>query len=358
MPLSPALGTVAALASDTDGTLAANSDAVIATQKATKTYVDAHSGGSSDYAIKTANYLAVDGDKLAANTNGGAFTITLPASPASGASIAIVDALSTWATNNLTVARNGQLIESTAANLTADVNGVQITLVFVGGSVGWRVLYQMAQASGSGSGAQSINDQTATGNYTLVLSDAQKLVLVTHGNTVTIPTHASVAYPVGSWVEVNCVATDVQTQLQVVAAGGVSLSWSAGNVTALYVWGQQTVKLRNIGIDTWVATIYSIVPVSGILKADNTGWLTSANAGTDYVAPGGAGTMASDTGWTANADAGDKTQVITDKTSVQSIAAAVLASTSATGVDALLLAMAEKIKSLETALVAFKVPNA
>jgi hypothetical protein len=38
------LGTVATLASDTDGTLAANSDSRVATQKATKTYVDAAVG--------------------------------------------------------------------------------------------------------------------------------------------------------------------------------------------------------------------------------------------------------------------------------------------------------------------------
>ena len=37
------VGAVATSALDTDGTLAANSDAKVATQKATKTYVDAHS---------------------------------------------------------------------------------------------------------------------------------------------------------------------------------------------------------------------------------------------------------------------------------------------------------------------------
>jgi len=38
-----AVGAVATSALDTDGTLAANSDTKVATQKATKTYVDAHS---------------------------------------------------------------------------------------------------------------------------------------------------------------------------------------------------------------------------------------------------------------------------------------------------------------------------
>jgi len=48
--VSPGVGTVAALDYDTDGTLAANSDSKIATQKATKTYVDAAvaSAGSGD----------------------------------------------------------------------------------------------------------------------------------------------------------------------------------------------------------------------------------------------------------------------------------------------------------------------
>jgi len=50
--LESALGTAAALASDTDGTLAANSDAKLATQKATKTYADAgYRPGGTDVAV-------------------------------------------------------------------------------------------------------------------------------------------------------------------------------------------------------------------------------------------------------------------------------------------------------------------
>lgn len=46
---TPTLGTAAALDVDTDGTLAANSDSKIATQKAVKTYVNATAGGSGGY---------------------------------------------------------------------------------------------------------------------------------------------------------------------------------------------------------------------------------------------------------------------------------------------------------------------
>jgi hypothetical protein len=54
-----ALGTVATLDSDTDGTLAANSDAKIATQKAVKTYVDAKLAGLSwKQAVRAATTMA------------------------------------------------------------------------------------------------------------------------------------------------------------------------------------------------------------------------------------------------------------------------------------------------------------
>jgi hypothetical protein len=67
------LGTVATLASDTDGTLAANSDSNVATQKAVKTYVDAVAQGLS---VKTSCILATAA-ALPANTYlAGVITIT------------------------------------------------------------------------------------------------------------------------------------------------------------------------------------------------------------------------------------------------------------------------------------------
>jgi hypothetical protein len=75
-------GTAAFLASDTDGTLAANSDTRIATQKAVKTYVDAHTGGApggSSGQIQYNNAGAFDGFTVSGdatlNTGTGALTI-------------------------------------------------------------------------------------------------------------------------------------------------------------------------------------------------------------------------------------------------------------------------------------------
>jgi hypothetical protein len=73
--------------------------------------------GNGGYIVKTANYTAVAGDKIAADTTGGAFTVTLPATPADGDSVEIIPARGTFATNNLTVARNGENIDGAAANL-------------------------------------------------------------------------------------------------------------------------------------------------------------------------------------------------------------------------------------------------
>jgi hypothetical protein len=65
--------------------------------------------------IKTSNYTASDGDNLFVDTSGGAVTITLPASPSIGNQVKLVDAEGTFGTNNLTVGRNSQKIQGSAA---------------------------------------------------------------------------------------------------------------------------------------------------------------------------------------------------------------------------------------------------
>lgn len=92
------------------------------------------------WVAKTSTYTAVAGDQLLANTSGGAFTITLPASPSVGDFVTIVDSQGTFATNNLTVGRNSQSIGGSAANMTASTNNAAFMLIFAGGSMGWQVV--------------------------------------------------------------------------------------------------------------------------------------------------------------------------------------------------------------------------
>jgi len=90
--------------------------------------------------IKTTTYTAVTGDEIFANSSGGAFTITLPASPTIGNRVKIIDYSGNWATNNVTVGRNSQNINGSAANLTLNINNAWVELIFVDATQGWRIV--------------------------------------------------------------------------------------------------------------------------------------------------------------------------------------------------------------------------
>lgn len=101
--------------------------------------------GGLTYVVKTANYTAQDKEGVLADTSGGAFTVTLPATPAVGAQVVVADAAGTWGTNNLTVGRNGSNIAGSATDLVCDISGVSVQLVYDGSS--WEVY---AQVGGNG----------------------------------------------------------------------------------------------------------------------------------------------------------------------------------------------------------------
>jgi hypothetical protein len=72
-------------------------------------------------------------------TSASALTLTLPASPALNDEIQILDASGNASTYNITVARNGNLINGTAGNLIIDNNGGWYTLLYTGSTYGWKV---------------------------------------------------------------------------------------------------------------------------------------------------------------------------------------------------------------------------
>jgi hypothetical protein len=93
----------------------------------------------------------------------------------------------------------------------------------------------------------STNAQSGT-TYTLVLGDAGKIVEVSNSSaiTVTIPTNASVAYPVGTQI------TILQTgagQITVAAPSGGTLNYTPGNKLRAQ-WSSATLLKRST--DTWV----------------------------------------------------------------------------------------------------------
>jgi len=64
-------------------------------------------------------------------------TITLPSSPSIGDSIAIKDYAGTFATNNLTIGRNGSNIQGAAIDSLISSNRASLTLVYVNSTRGW-----------------------------------------------------------------------------------------------------------------------------------------------------------------------------------------------------------------------------
>jgi hypothetical protein len=108
-------------------------------------------GGITYTTVKTSNYTAATNDGVQTDTSGGAFTVTLPATPATGDQVFVVDSAGSWATNNLTVGRNGSTINGSATDLTCDISGVSLQFVYSGTT--WDVY---AQVGGAGAGIVSV----------------------------------------------------------------------------------------------------------------------------------------------------------------------------------------------------------
>ena len=78
------------------------------------------------------------GAQLLCNTSGGAFTVTLPASPALGDEVSFMDQGYDFNSEALTIGRNGSNIVNAAADLVVNTQGAAFTLVFSGdATTGW-----------------------------------------------------------------------------------------------------------------------------------------------------------------------------------------------------------------------------
>jgi len=89
------------------------------------------------YATINGAYTAVNGDQIFVDTSSTPVTITLPASPSIGDQVSLLDAKNFFASNNLTVGRNGENINALASNLVVSTNGSAFTLVYANATVGW-----------------------------------------------------------------------------------------------------------------------------------------------------------------------------------------------------------------------------
>ncbi len=146
----------------------------------------ASSGASTvvNYSRKTANYTAVNGDLLIADTTAGTFTITLPATPSTGNYIRVADG-NNWETTNLTIARNGSTIEGSATDLTLDVAGITVDIIYDGTT--WEVF--------ANTGPMELPDQTGqSGKYLTTNGTTTSWATISAGLSVSDDTTTNADY--------------------------------------------------------------------------------------------------------------------------------------------------------------------
>jgi hypothetical protein len=151
----------------------------------------ASSGGGVSYtAVKTANYTAANNDGVLTNTTGGAFTVTLPTSPSVGNIVLVIDSLSQWGTNNLTVDPTAliKIAGNTAGDtLVCDITGATVTLVYTGATYGWNVAAQVGGNGGTAvtlTGTQTLTNKTLTAPIISSISNTGTLTLPTSTDTL------------------------------------------------------------------------------------------------------------------------------------------------------------------------------
>lgn len=96
---------------------------------------------------QTANYIAYVNDMVLANATSASFNITLPASPANGAVVAVVDVASSFSNHNVTVLPGaGATVDSTTSSKLT-TNGSYTQFVYISSTTNW----QTQTTAGSGS---------------------------------------------------------------------------------------------------------------------------------------------------------------------------------------------------------------
>jgi hypothetical protein len=89
----------------------------------------------SSWKIITANYTALNNERIFVNQGG--ITITLPLNPTLGYQVQLIDMTGVAGTTNWTVGRNSQKIQGLAENLVVNINGARMTLVYSDAVRGW-----------------------------------------------------------------------------------------------------------------------------------------------------------------------------------------------------------------------------
>lgn len=173
------------------------------------------------YVYKTANYTAVSRQGVLADTTGGSFTVTLPASPSLGDQVVVADAGDSWGTNNLTIGRNGSTISGLASNLVCNTSGVSVQLVYDGTT--WEVY---SQVKGNGSDVVTLSATQTLTNKTISTGSTWS------GNTIGVSAGGTgqTTYTNGQLLIGNTTGNTL-TKATLTAGTGISITNGSGSIT-------------------------------------------------------------------------------------------------------------------------------
>jgi len=199
-------------------------------------------GGGITYSVHTSNVTATANQGIIADTSGGSFTATLPASPTTGDKVFIADGAD-FSTNNLTVARNGSTIEGASEDFVMDIGGPNVGFIYDGTT--WQVYPQSGLM-----GLRGIDDNATS---TAITIDSSQNV----GIGTTNPT----AYANQTNLNINSsgvsrIDFDISDSLQGYAlaeSGYVGLFANTGNYLALGANNAEHMRIDssgNVGIGT------------------------------------------------------------------------------------------------------------
>lgn len=107
----------------------------------------ASGSGLVNTAVLSGSNAAAAGQRVLYDTRGAPGTLTLPAAPADGDRVAVLDAHYAFAAHILTVERNGKTIAGSASNLDLDLNGTSLTLMYVAATGDWVILNLYARSA-------------------------------------------------------------------------------------------------------------------------------------------------------------------------------------------------------------------
>ena len=118
--------------------------------------------GLSWQSVQTTGFTAVKGNAYPCNTTSAGFTVTLPATPAAGDQIQLVDYAGTFDTNSLIINPNSNKIEGGATNVLLKGEREGVILTYIDSTQGW------IATSGINEGTDALEPTTYSASYLIV----------------------------------------------------------------------------------------------------------------------------------------------------------------------------------------------